>query len=118
MNDKIIEMRTFLGEGKGQMQQKIDELVADERKDEARVYRACLNIYDIMETLLNASMKTAGYDEILFKEEFHKLVTRVPASWKVSLEKAKEHDDYEKVMMEEAKLGVVAAVVEKFDALF
>lgn len=114
----MLEIKSFLDEGKKQMQRKIDELVADERQDEARVYRASLNIYDIMETLLNTSKKMADNGESLFKEEFHKLVTRVTASWKVSLEKAKEYDDYEKVMIEEAKLGVVDSVVKKFDELF
>ena len=118
MDKKILEMKTFLDEGKKQMQQKIDGLMAEERQDEARVYRASLNIYDIMGTLLNTSKKTAGNDANLFKEEFHKLVTRVPVSWKMSLEKAKEHEDYEKVMMEEAKLGVVDSVVKKYDELF
>lgn len=118
MDKKILEMKTFLDEGKKQMQQKIDGLMAEERQDEARVYRASLNIYDIMGTLLNTSKKAAGNDVNLFKEEFHKLITRVAASWKMSLEKAKEHEDYEKVMMEEAKLGVVDSVVKYFDELF
>lgn len=118
MDEKIIELKSFLKDGKKQMQQKVDELVSDNRQDEARVYRASLNIYDIMETLLDTAKKMAGGDVDCFTQEFHRLASRVPASWRVSLEKAKEHADFEKIMMEEAKLGVADSVITRFDELF
>lgn len=118
MDEKIVELKNFLKDGKDRMQQKIDELVSDNRQDEARVYRASLNIYDIMGTLLDTAKKIAEGDVNRMKEEFHRLATRVPASWKVSLEKAKEHDDFEKIMMEEAKLNVADSVIRRFDELF
>lgn len=99
-------------------QKKIDELVRDNRRDEARAYRASFNVYDITEILLDTAKKTANRDEICFREEFRRLTAKISTGWKVSLEKAKKHEDYEKVMIEEAKLGVADSVIEKLNTLF
>lgn len=118
MEEKFVEFNAYIEEGKAAMQHMIDELVRDERQDEARVYRASLNIYDIMATLVKTAKNKSKGDSEILKEEFHLLAARIPSSWKVSLEKAKEHEDFEKVMMEEAKLKVADEVIEKFDSIF
>lgn len=118
MEEKIIEFKQFIADGKASMQQKIDELVQDDRQDEARAFRASLNIYDIMQTLFDTAQKKANDNSKQLADEFHMLTTRIPASWRMSLEKAREHEDYEKIMIEEAKLKIVDEVINKFDLLF
>ncbi len=49
---------------------------------------------------------------------FKKLATNVPAQWRSSLSKAKENNDAEKIMIEEAKLNVADGIIKKFDELF
>lgn len=47
-----------------------------------------------------------------------RLAENVPASWKKSLEAARENDDVEKTLMEEAKLNTASIIVDKFEELF
>lgn len=118
MEEKLIMFHQYIETGKAAMQQKTDELVKDERQDEARAYRASLNIYDIMETLVKTSHNKANGDLEIFKTEFQQLATKIPSNWRNALAKAREHEDYEKIMMEEAKLKIVDEVIEKFDSIF
>ncbi|WP_026651566.1 hypothetical protein [Butyrivibrio proteoclasticus] len=118
METKIKEIREYMEGAQAETKAKIDALVADDRADEARAYRAALNIYDVFTALILASAKEANGDEAIMVEKFKKLSTNIPAQWRASLAKAKEHDDAEKIMIEEAKLSVADAIIAKFNELF
>ena len=118
MKDKTEALRNFIEESKKNTQARIDELMKDERADEARAFRAAYNIYDVFTALIGASEKKANGDESVFVSEFKKLAVNIPSKWRESLEEARKHNDAEKVMIEEAKLGSADAIVAKFEELF
>ena len=118
MENRIKELKEYMSEGKQKTQEQIDALVADDRADEAKAYRAALNIYDVFTSLIDVPFKQSSGDEKAFKEGFKKLSVNVPSQWRNSLSKAKEHNDAEKIMIEEAKLKVADSIIEKFDELF
>lgn len=118
MNNEIKEFNEFINASKEAMSEKIQALVKDERGDEARPLRAALNIYDVFDALFNAAKNKAKGDKELFKTEFHKLATNVPANWRTSLEEAKKHNAIEKVLIEEAKLATAEEIIKQFDKLF
>ena len=103
---------------KQKTQSRIDSLIADDREDEAKAYRAALNIFDVFTSLIDVPYKQSNGDEQAFKDGFKKLSINVPTQWRNSLSRAKEHNDAEKIMIEEAKLKVADSIIEKFDELF
>ena len=105
-------------QSKQEVQGKIDALVKDERADEARPLRAGLNIYDVFTALLDTAAKLAAQDEGRFISEFHNLAGKIPENWRKSLAAAKEHEDVEKALIEEAKLQTADGIIAKFDSLF
>ncbi|MBQ1411291.1 MAG: hypothetical protein IIY94_08460 [Oscillospiraceae bacterium] len=118
MEKRIKELKEFMENEKQKTQSRIDSLIADDREDEARSYRAALNIYDVFTSLIDVPYKQAAGDERAFRDGFQKLSVNVPAQWRNSLSKAKEHNDAEKIMIEEAKLKVADSIIERFDELF
>jgi len=118
MENKIKELKEFMANEKQKTQLQIDNLIADDREDEAKAYRAALNIYDVFTSLIDVPFKQAAGDERAFIDGFKKLSVNVSMQWRNSLSKAKEHDDAEKIMIEEAKLKVADSIIEKFDELF
>lgn len=118
MEKEALEFYQYIDEKKAAMRREITALENDGRRDEACVCRASLNIYDIMAVLFRTAKNKANGEAEVFKEEFRKLATKVPSNWKASLEKASAHEDYGKVMLEEAKLKAADEVIAKFDSLF
>ncbi len=51
------------------------------------------------------------------KDEYIRQLTRLPENWKMSLEKAKEHGDAQKVVIEETKLEMLQIIRTKFEEL-
>ncbi len=118
MNDKIMQIKDFISRSKEDTRTRIDTLVAEGREDEARPFRAALNIHDVFVSLLDAAVKLAGGNEQKFVTIFKGYSENIPAQWRQSLSKAKEHNDAEKIMIEEAKVKIADAVTDKFNELF
>ena len=118
MENKIKELKEFMANEKLKTQSHIDSLIADDREDEAKAYRAALNIYDVFTALIDVPFKQAAGDKQAFIEGFKKLSVNVSTQWRNSMSKAKEHNDPEKIMIEEAKLKVADSIIKKFDELF
>ncbi len=97
---------------------KIDELVKDGRNDDAKAFRAALNIYDVFAATIGAFDKTAKGDETVFITAFKTFAANIPAKWRAALEEAKKHNDAGKVLIEEGKLNSSDAIIAKFDELF
>lgn len=118
MNDKITEIKDFIAKSKEDTQTRIDTLVAEGREDDARPYRAALNIHDVFVSLIDAAVKLSDGNEQKFATIFKSYSENVPAPWRQSLARAKEHNDAEKTMIEEAKLKIADAITAKFNGLF
>ncbi len=91
------------------------ELIATSRKDEANFIRIKINICDICKTIYHVSAKNNSGMEL--KEEYVKQLTRLPENWKISLEKAKAHNDIEKIIVEETKLEMLQIIRDKLEEL-
>ena len=100
-------------------QEQENELIAAERKDEANFAKIRINICDICKTLYGASEKIVQAKgvatEEAFKEEYLRQLTRLPENWKMSLERAKEHGDSTKIVIEEIKLETLQMIRDKYE---
>lgn len=86
-----------------QLQKEEQQLIQSDRKDEANFVRIKMNICDICKTIYNVK-----------KDEYLKQLTRLSENWKISLEKAKEHNDTEKIVIEETKLEILQQIMKKY----
>lgn len=103
----------YLDESIKELQKQEKELIQTDRKDEANFIRIKINICDICRTIYNVSAKrNSGTD---LKEEYIRQLTRLSGNWKTSYEKAKEHGDVEKILIEETKLEILQTIILKFN---
>ncbi len=106
---------TYLEEAIKELQKEEETLIMASRKDEANFIKIKINICDICKTIYNVTAKTKSGTAL--KEEYLRQLTRLPENWKISLEKAKEHGDVEKIVIEETKLEMLQKITAKFDEL-
>ena len=90
---------------------KEQELIATERKDEANLQKIRANIYGICRTIVQVIAKEKSGEE-LWKEYAGRL-DNISKNWVESYEKAKAHQDVEKILIEETKFQVLHEVKEK-----
>ena len=102
----------YIDEKVVQFQSEEQNLIASDRKDEANFIRIRMNICDVCKTIYNVWVKRLAGDEL--KEEYIRQLTRLAETWKISYDKAKEHNDIQKLVIEEAKLDVLKEIKEKF----
>lgn len=105
----------FLNDTIQKLQQKEKELIATSRKDEANFIKIKSNICDICKTIYSVSAKTRSGAEL--RAEYIRQLTRLQENWRISLEKAREHDDVEKIVIEETKLEMLQKLQAKFEEL-
>ncbi len=118
INELEKEYFEFLDTRKQQTMSEVLDLIKDDRKDESNVLKAKANIYDIFKALWNAAKNTST-DMESFKEVFLNKASAIPSAWeaslqKASLQKAREHNDTFKILIEEAKLAAASEAKEKF----
>ena len=107
------QFTTYLNETIANLQIEEQKLIASDRKDEANFTRIKINICDICRTIYHVSAKS--YSGVALKEEYLRQLTRLPENWKISLEKAKEHEDVQKIVVEETKLEMLQLIRTKFE---
>lgn len=90
-----------------------NELLADQRKDEANFEKIRENIYDIFRTVYSVAEQTQPDPEKrnLF---FLQRLDGIPASWQTAYDKAAEHDDEPKMHLEQLKLDTAARIRERY----
>lgn len=98
-----------------QLQKEEQELIQSDRKDEANFVRIKMNICDICKTIYNVTEKRTTPDNL--REEYLKQLTRLPENWKISLEKAREHEEIEKIVVEEIKLEMLKQIIGMFEQI-
>ncbi len=103
---------TYIDENVEKLQQEEKALAASDRKDEANLVKIRINVYGICKTVFGVAEKQSAGE--LLKEDYPKRLTKLSENWKVSYEKAKEHNDVEKVVIEELKLQTLEEVKDKF----
>lgn len=110
--EKMEQLITYIDETVTKLQQEERELAASDRKDESNLTKIRINVYGICKTLFEVSAKQKIKEE--WKEDYPKRLTKLYENWKLSYEKAKEHNDVEKVVIEELKLQTLEEVKNKF----
>ena len=114
MKRKIDEMNLFFEEKMLECEKRKAQLLEDDRADEADFEKIRANIYDVFRTVLSAAHKACGEDEEAVKSFFMTKTEQIPASWRVSLEKAQVHGDERKMCVEKIKLAAAEEIREKF----
>jgi len=104
---------TYLDETIKTLQEEEQNLISSDRKDEANFVKIKINICDICKTIYTVSAKT--HDGVALKQEYIRQLTRLPENWKMSLEKAKVHNNVQKIIVEETKLEMLEAIKTKFE---
>ena len=94
---------------------KEQELIATERKDEANLQKIRANIYGICLTVVQVVAKEKS-GEALWTDYINRL-DNISKSWVESYEKAKAHQNVEKILIEETKFQVLNEVKEKIQKL-
>lgn len=118
MEQKNEEFLTYLKQQNEAYNAKARAFIKEERNDEAAFLKAKANIYDVYATLFSVSVKQATGDVQKLKEDFTNKTSRVSENWKKSYELAKEHEDAEKILMEETKLATAEDSMVKFHQIF
>jgi len=121
----IKEYTNLLNDKKEKCKTKCNELTNDNRKDEADLEKIKLNIYDVFTTLVGATKKQIlakkDIDESLKYETFCnaylQTFDKIPQSWRVKLEKAKENNAVIDIVIEESKLSVASELKSIFTNL-
>lgn len=124
--DIIIEQYTdLLNEIKEKCKLKYNELTDDNRKDEADLEKIKLNIYDIFTSFIGVTQKQISskkdIDEDLKYEAFCsaylQTFDKIPQSWRVKLEKAKENNAVIDIIIEETKISAASELKNIFTGL-
>ncbi len=111
MNDFIL----YLNNSIEAANQKEQELIATECKDEANLQKIRANIYGICLTVVQVVAKEKCGKELW--EEYIVRLDNIAKNWVKSYEKAKLHNDVEKILIEETKFQVLNEVKEKIQNL-
>lgn len=106
---------SYLEKAISELQKEEGLLAATNRKDEANFIKIKINICDICKTIYNVSARSNQGEAL--KEEYIRQLTRLPENWKITLDKAREHGDVEKAVIEETKLDMLQEIRAKFEEL-
>lgn len=92
------------------------ELLLEDRKDESDHRKVKTNIYEVFQTVFSALEKNMPPEALV--TSYLKKMESIPAGWRQSLEKAKTHDDVEKILIEEIKLDTINEMQQKFKEIW
>lgn len=115
--EKMEAFVTYLQQEKKECQKREKQLIEDERKDEANLCKIEANIYDIFGTLYETAYREAekrGEEGETARNTFLMKTKLIPENWRLNYEKAKEHKDVEKILIEETKLKTVAKIMAEY----
>ena len=119
MERKKKELETYFNTKIQECSQAAASLMEDERKDDADFEKIRGNIYDIFLKMFHFALRTTQEkDKQAVAEVFYQKLEVIPAAWKVSLAKAKEHDDTAKCYIEELKLDIVEEIRSEFHRIW
>lgn len=113
IEQKVSELNRYFKNRIASCKRRSKKLFADDREDEALFEEIKSNIYAIFKTILSVAVKNYDSEEDV-KKFFIGRIEKIPADWAKSYEKAKQHDDFVKMQIEQIKLDVVSEIKEEF----
>ncbi len=114
MENKNTEFLNYLDISIKTSQDMTQELIKDNRKDEADHEKVKTNVYQIFKTVFQVITRQKALELDNIKKLFLEKLETIPANWKTSLESAKKFQDYEKIRIEEIKLQTVEEIQNTF----
>ena len=114
LEQKVLKMNRCFEQEIAACGQREQELLADDRADEAVFEKIRANVYDIFRTILSVAVKTCKGEEEAVRRFFLQRAEQIPAGWAASYEKAKEHNDPVKMQIEQIKLNAIGEIKQAF----
>lgn len=87
-------------------------LIAEGRKDEANLMRIRQNVYGIGKSMYEVAIQLSSND---VKGEVQKRLNSILITWEENYKKATEHQDAEKIVVEETKLETLCNILNWLD---
>ncbi|MGN0484262.1 MAG: hypothetical protein ACI4HI_12000 [Lachnospiraceae bacterium] len=118
--EKSKEFTTFLEIEIQTCEKKEQDLIAQNRKDEANLCKIEANIYQIFGILYQTALKQSqkdGANETDAETFFLEKAKSVPKNWKISYDAATEHQDAKKILIESTKLETAKHIMEVYQNL-
>lgn len=106
----------YIDECTEKLLQEEKKLAASDRKDEANLVKIRINVYGICKIYFETESKNKSGKEL--QEVYPQRLERLSEPWKISLEKAKEHEDTKKAVIEEIKLETLEDIKNHFVKLW
>lgn len=95
----------------------ITRLIRDNRRDDANFEKVRANIYQMLKTIFQASLRTSTEEEAQLKF-FDARLKMIEATWKTALDKAEEHNNATRILQEKIKLEVMKDVRNTFKEIW
>lgn len=102
----------YINDSVAKFLQEEKSLAESDRKDESNLVKIRINVYGICKSIYESFAKIKEGEA--FQEEYVRKLTDLSQSWKTSYEKAKEHHDVEKIVIEEIKIQALEEIKNKF----
>lgn len=105
----------FLEERIAKCKERATALERDHRKDEAVFEKVQENVYDIFRSVWKVAYQQCGEDNAARIQFFQIRLQQIPSSWTQALEKARQHGDEKKVLIEGLKLSAIKDITAAFE---
>lgn len=103
---------TYIDQSVKALVQEEKSLAASDRKDESNLVKIRINVYGICKSMYGVFCSRG--ENSRWRADFLQKLENMEQSWRSSYEKAKEHDDVKKAVIEEMKLQTLEEVKIKF----
>lgn len=90
-------------------------LESDHRKDEAVFEKVRENVYDIFRSVWQVAYQQCGEDKAARTQFFQIRLAQIPSSWMQALERAQQHGDEKKALIEKIKLSAIEDITAAFE---
>ncbi len=114
MNEQKRKLVSWFDEQITICKQRSELFAADDRMDEGNMEKVRANVYDIFKTILSVAEKVCGEDNLAIKNFLLQKAEQIPANWATAYEKARQHEDVEKMHIESIKLDTIREIKDMF----
>lgn len=114
---------SYIDKNLAELNRLIETYKADNRKDEANLEKVKANIYEVFRIIFLSDLKQLEEKNIVdannqsIYEGLLKRFDTIQATWRISLDKATEHGDITRQVIEENKLAVAEKLKSEFLSL-
>lgn len=118
MEEKQMEFAAWFDKQIAACVKRQKELFADDCADESDFEKVKANIYDVFRTIFSVALRNGNGDADAANRFFLLKMEEIPSNWKLSYDRAKQHDDVHKMQIEEIKLDTVREIRAAFERIW